>query len=205
MQQPADHVFTEVRMRLRPLIEMNPRQADLVERMVNQRGGVKGPFTAFLRSPELCELVEELGTYCTRGSALPLRLRELTLLIAARHCDAQHSWNAHVDKGIDAGLDPAALHRLAHRQDPQFGEADERALHRFATEVLEHHFVGDETYAEALEHFGERGLVDLLAALGCFSMFAMVLNAFQVDLQPDREPPFPDIEGFTRVAVRDAL
>jgi 4-carboxymuconolactone decarboxylase len=30
-------------------------------------------------------------------------------------------------------------------------------------------------------------------------MLAMLLNAFEVDLQADREPPFPDIRGYARV------
>jgi len=30
-------------------------------------------------------------------------------------------------------------------------------------------------------------------------MLGMCLNTFQVDLQADREPPFPDIRGYGRV------
>ena len=59
--------------------------------------------------------------------------------------------------------------------------------------------MGDETFAVGLERFGERGLVDLIGALGNFSMLAMLLNTFQVDLQPDREPPFPDVRGYGRI------
>jgi 4-carboxymuconolactone decarboxylase len=29
-------------------------------------------------------------------------------------------------------------------------------------------------------------------------MLAMCLNTFQVDLQADREPPFPDVRGYER-------
>jgi 4-carboxymuconolactone decarboxylase len=28
----------------------------------------------------------------------------------------------------------------------------------------------------------------------------MLLNTFQVDLQPDREPPFPDVRGYRRTS-----
>lgn len=60
--------------------------------------------------------------------------------------------------------------------------------------------MSDETFARAHEHFGSQGLVDTIGALGNFTMLGMCLNAFQVDLQADREPPFPDIRGFERVA-----
>jgi 4-carboxymuconolactone decarboxylase len=58
--------------------------------------------------------------------------------------------------------------------------------------------VSDETFAAALAEFGEAGLVDLIGCLGNFSMLAMLLNAFQVDLQ-DVPPPYPDVRGFAKV------
>lgn len=186
-------------MRLAPLRELSPRQAEVSERIASRRGGTRGPFLVWLRSPDLCDRVEALGAYCRFESALPLRLRELILLIAARHFDAQYSWNAHVGKAVDAGVDGAALQRLARREAPRFPAHDEEVLYQFATEVLERHFVRDETFAAGLEAFGERGLVDLIGSLGNFSMLAMLLNTFQVDLQPDREPPFPDVRGFARM------
>lgn len=189
-------------MRLPDPDTLSPRQREISDRIMRRRGGLAGPFQVWLRSAELCDKVEALGTYCLSESSLPPRLRELALLIAARHWDAQHSWNAHVDKAVGAGVDRAALERLASGQAPRFPAADEEALYRFAAEVLERHFVSDRTFAAALDLFGDQGLVDLIGALGNFSMHAMLLNAFQVDLQPDREPPFPDIEGFRRIAGR---
>jgi len=68
----------------------------------------------------------------------------------------------------------------------------------FSTEILGEHFVSDATFTVALEELGEQGVVDLIGSLGNFSMLAMLLNTFQVDLQ-DVEPPFPDVRGFARV------
>jgi 4-carboxymuconolactone decarboxylase len=196
------HVKESV-MRLPPLAELSERQAEISERISSRRGGTRGPFLVWLRSPELAERVEALGAYCRFESSLPLRLRELALLIAARHFDAQYSWNAHVDKAADAGVSREALRQLAEGLDPAPGYTarDEQVFHRFATEVLTDHFVTDGTFAEALELFGEQGLVDAIGALGNFSMLAMLLNTFQVDLQPDREPPFGDVRGYERVRL----
>ncbi len=75
---------------------------------------------------------------------------------------------------------------------------DEQVAWRFSTEILRDHFVSDETFAAALGEFGEAGLVDLIGSLGNYSMLAMLLNAFQVDLQPV-EPPYPDVRGYAKV------
>ncbi|MDT7845577.1 carboxymuconolactone decarboxylase family protein [Streptomyces justiciae] len=191
-------------MRLEQLQNMTAEQERLYTAIANRRGGVHGPFGALLRSPRPGGLLEELSTYCSRESALPERLRELALLIAARRFDAQHSWLAHVDKAVAAGVERAAVLRLARDEQPCFLRTDEEILHRFATEALVEHFVDDDTYAAALAEFGEQALVDLVIALGTFTTLALVLNTFQVELPPDREPPFPDVRGFGRAHAEDS-
>lgn len=180
--------------------EMSPRQKELAERITARRGAVRGPFRVWLHSPELCEHAESLGAFARFDSSLPKHLRELTLLMAARNWDAQYSWNAHVRTAIEAGIPETAVKAIAERRRAQFDNEADAAFYDFCREVLEEHFVSDETFRRAHEHFGSRGLVDAIGALGNFTMLGMCLNAFQVDLQPDREPPFPDIRGFERVS-----
>ncbi len=180
--------------------EMTPRQQEVAARVAGRRGEVRGPYRVWLNSPELCEKVDALGAFCRFESSLPLRLRELSLLLAARHWDAQYSWNAHVDKAIESGIPAAALEAIAERREPEFDRPEDAAFYRFCRELLTEHFVSEATFREAEDHFGAEGLVDAVGALGNFSMLGMCLNAFQVDLQADRTPPFPDIRGYERVA-----
>jgi 4-carboxymuconolactone decarboxylase len=191
-------------MRLAKLTEdqLTPRQKELAARIAGKRGQVRGPFLCWLHSPELCDRVEALGAYVRYDCSLSEKLREFSILITARHFDAQHSWNAHVDKAIAAGMDPQAVQAIAERRTPTFAAGDERVFYAFCTEVLEEHFVSDATFASALELFGSQGVVDIIGCLGNFSMLAFCLNAFQVDLDPTRKPPFPDVVGFSRVATR---
>jgi 4-carboxymuconolactone decarboxylase len=186
-------------MRLPKLTDLSPRQQEISDRITSRRGGTRGPFLVWLRSPELCEKVEALGAYCRFESSLDPRLRELSLLIAARHWDAQYSWNAHVGKAADLGVSLDSLTALAEHREPHFTGKDEDIVYRFSSEILGDHFVSDATFAEALAELGEQGVVDLIGSLGNFSMLAMLLNACQVDLQAV-EPPFPDIRGYAKVA-----
>jgi 4-carboxymuconolactone decarboxylase len=186
-------------MRLPALTELSPRQKEISDRITARRGGTRGPFLVWLRSPGLCERVEALGAYCRFESSLPERIRELSLLIAARNLDAQYSWNAHIGKAIDLGVSRDALAALAERREPEFTRPDEQAAYQFAAEILGGHFVSDAAFAAALAELGEQGVVDLIGCLGNFSMLAMLLNACQVDLQAV-DPPFPDVRGFARSA-----
>jgi len=186
-------------VRLPALTDLTERQAEISARITSRRGGTRGPFLVWLRSPELCERVEALGAYCRFESALPERLRELSLLLAARAWDAQYSWNAHVARAIAAGVEEQAVLDIAANRPATFANREDQVFYAFATRVLRDHFVDDETFREALDLFGEQGLVDTIGCLGNFSMLGMLLNTFQVDLQPDREPPFPDVRGYQKV------
>jgi 4-carboxymuconolactone decarboxylase len=159
----------------------------------------RGPFLIWLRSPEPAAKVDALGAYCRFDASINERLRELSLLIAARHFDAQYSWNAHDKKAIAAGVTPESIKELASNEVPHFAHADEQLLYRFATQILRDHFVDQETFDAALAEWGENGLVDIIGCLGNFSMLAMLLNTFQVDLKPGDPEPFPDVHGFAKV------
>ncbi|GIF20354.1 4-carboxymuconolactone decarboxylase [Actinoplanes tereljensis] len=178
---------------------MTERQQEISARIAGRRGAVRGPFQVWIQSPELCEKVEALGAFCRFESSLPLRLRELALLIAARHRDAQYSWNAHVAKAIEEGIPVAAIEAIAEHRTPVFDNPQDDAFYQFCQELLADHFVADDTFERAREYFGAEGLVDTVGALGNFTMLGMLLNAFQVDLQADKKPPFPDIRGYRRV------
>ncbi|WP_034217535.1 carboxymuconolactone decarboxylase family protein [Actinoplanes subtropicus] len=178
---------------------MTERQQEMRARIAGRRGAVRGPFQVWLYSPDLCDRVEALGAFVRFESSLPLRLRELSLLMAARHWDAQYSWNAHAGKAVEAGIPLAAVEAIAARRTPEFDDPEDEAFFQFCRELLDEHFVTDETFERARSYFGPQGLVDAVGSLGNFSMLGMCLNAFQVDLQPDREPPFPDVRGYRRV------
>jgi 4-carboxymuconolactone decarboxylase len=190
-------------MRLPALTELTPRQQEVSDAIAAKRGATRGPFLIWLRSPELAARVDELGAYCRFEASINERLRELSLLIAARHFDAQYSWNAHHKKAIEAGVSAESVKQLANNEVPRFTHADEQLLYSLATQILGNHFVDQETFDAALAEWGENGVVDIIGCLGNFSMLAMLLNTFQVDLKTGDPEPFPDVRGFSRVTAQE--
>lgn len=190
-------------MRLPELGELTPRQIEILETTLGLKPDdrLPPPFLVWARDPGLAYWVEGLGAYCRNQSKHPQRLRELSVLIAARHFESQSAWNAHYEAAIEHGVPAECLDRLARDEDPDFTAQDERVFYAFAHEMLDEHFVSDATYAEALELFGEDGLLDLIGCIGSFSMSAMMLNAVQLPLRPELGRPFPGVDGFARKAA----
>jgi len=181
------------------LSTLTDRQRELYDRIGGKRGQVRGPFLIWLRSPELCDKVEALGAFLRFDSVLPERIRELAILVTARFFDAQYSWAAHSEKAVKCGVAASAVEELAQSKVPEFSNDDERVFYEFAWELLSTHFVSEARYNAARDTFGEQGLVDIIGALGNFSMLAMCLNAFQVPLRAEQKAPFPDIQNFGKV------
>ena len=68
------------------------------------RGGLRGPFEAWLRSPELADRAQQLGAYCRFGTSLPRDVNELAILLTGKHWRAQFEFWAHARLAREAGL-----------------------------------------------------------------------------------------------------
>jgi 4-carboxymuconolactone decarboxylase len=140
------------------------------------RGGVKGPFIALLRSPELMDRLQQVGEYLRFRSALEPRISEFLMLIVSRQWTQQFGWAVHVPLALKAGVKPQTIESLAAGARPDDMAADEALAYDFCAELLPHKGVGDPTYRAAVDRFGERGVVDLLGVVGYFITVSMVLN-----------------------------
>jgi 4-carboxymuconolactone decarboxylase len=140
------------------------------------RTGMNGPFNVMLRSPVMGDLAQELGAQVRFNSTLPPPLREMAILMAARHWTAQYEWQAHKATALDAGLSPAIVAAIAAGEAPRAMQANEAALHRFCAELLSAKTVSDETFAATKAAFGEQGTTEIIFTLGYYSLVSMLLN-----------------------------
>ena len=172
----------------RSIEEMTPEQRVVAEAISSgPRGGLGGPFQAWLRSPELADRLQKVGEYLRFSSAVPRRLNELAILITARAWDAQYEWYAHHRMAMQAGLDPAVAADIAEGRRPASMQPDEAVVYDFCTELRANRNVSDATLAAALDLLGEQGVIDLIAVGGYYDVVSMTLNVAEVPL-PDGVP-----------------
>jgi 4-carboxymuconolactone decarboxylase len=149
------------------------------------RGSVRGPFPAWIRSPELADRGQKLGEFCRFHTAFDDRLSELAILMCARFWTAQYEWYAHAAMARKGGLADAIIDAIAKRERPAMAD-DEAAVHDFCQELHRDHNVSDATYQRVMDQFGERGVVELIGISGYYTMVSMTLNVANVRL-PDGE------------------
>lgn len=175
--------------------QMTPAQRQVADAIASgPRGSIRGPFNAWLRSPELADRLQKVGEHIRFGSSLPPRLNEFAILITARHWNAKFEWYAHYPLAIRGGLKPEIAADLAKGLKPRGMAADEAAVYDFCTQLRRDRKVSDATFAAVQKLFGDQGVVDLIAVNGYYDLVSMTLNVAEVATPPDGELPLPDLD-----------
>jgi 4-carboxymuconolactone decarboxylase len=184
--------MTEPRFKELSLADMNPEQRRVAEKILaGPRKGLRGPFQALLRSPELGDLVQQVGEHVRFKSVLPNPVKEMAIMMTARHWTAQFEWYAHREIGEKEGLSPALCDAIAAGRRPDKMSGDETLVYEFASELLGTGEVSDKSFAGMRERWGERGVVELTCTLGYYSTVAMILNVHRHPVPPDAKPLAP--------------
>ncbi|MBT6276803.1 MAG: carboxymuconolactone decarboxylase family protein, partial [Chromatiales bacterium] len=96
------------------------QQKVVAEITAGPRGEVRGPFIPLLHNAKAADAVQRMGSFLRFDGTLPGALREMVILMVARHWDAQYEWFAHHRIALDEGLDPAIPAAIAERSTPTF-------------------------------------------------------------------------------------
>ncbi len=168
--------------------ELSPEQAKLAQSIrsgprsttgstaTQENAPLGSPFNVWLRSPEIGDSIQKLGSQIRFNSSLPARLNEFAILITAQYWGAQYEWFAHHRLAMKAGLNPEVAEAVKNNKRPLNMAAEEAAVYDFSTELHLTHFVSDKTYQQALGLFGEKGVTDLIAVNGYYDLVSMTLN-----------------------------
>ena len=148
--------------------------------------GPRGPVAMWLHSPVLAEAIFDVRQRVRYGTKKDQRLTELIILSTAREIDHQYEWSAHEPLAQAAGLEQEIIEVIKYRRNlgglstiAGLG-ATERLLIQFTRELMSEEKVSSDTYAQAIEHFGSEGLMDIVGLIGYYNFVAMTLKAFDV-------------------------
>ncbi len=168
-------------------IRAGPR-SKLATSSASKPGPIGGPFNVMLRSPTIGMLIQKLGGEIRFNSVISGKLNELAIIITARHYMANYEWNAHCKLALQGGLNPAIAQAIAEGREPEGMDADESLVYEFSRSLHNNHGVSDELFKRASDRFGERGVVDIIAVNGYYSMVSFLLNVDKTPLPAGVEP-----------------
>jgi 4-carboxymuconolactone decarboxylase len=170
---------------------MTPRQREVGENIGSgARSGIKGPFPAWLHSPEMADAMQRAGRFMRWDSGFPARLSELAIIVTAKAYKARFEWFAHAELALKGGLRPEIVEAVRTGQQPQGMAEDEAAVYRFCTELHRDKDVSDAAFDKAKAMFGEKGVAELLGICGYYVAVGLTLNVARVPLPAGVPDPF---------------
>jgi 4-carboxymuconolactone decarboxylase len=156
--------------------------------LVNEDGGLVGPFNAWVHAPEVGARLADLGAVLRFGTSIERRLLELAIITVGAHWKAEFEWWAHARMARDNGISDDIIDAIGSGQAPSFESDDERIVHSAARQLVAEGQLDDAAYDEAQRLLGDRAMVELISLCGYYTLVSYTLNAFRVPLPPGVAP-----------------
>ena len=169
--------------------DVPPQEREMFDQVAELRGGVRLPYSVFLNHPPLALRKLQLGSYVRFETSLPKAVSEIAICTAARQFDCDFVWYAHRGAAKRAGVGKQMLEVIESLSDTVNLDATEALTIDLTRQLLGRHRIDDETYRAAVEHWSERGLIELVATIGYYVMSACWMNALEI--RPPEEASAP--------------
>ncbi len=171
---------------------MNDAQRALREQILGSgTGSMVGPQRANIHSPELAEAWWKLGDMLRLRTVLPKALLELAIIVAGRRWNSQLEFHFHGNAAIKAGIAPAVVEAIRVGAPPPLPEGEAREVYEYARQIQLNNEPDDASYNAIKARWGERGVVELTAMIGFYTMVCIALNAHRIPLPEGVTPPLP--------------
>ncbi|HEY2594312.1 MAG TPA: carboxymuconolactone decarboxylase family protein [Chloroflexota bacterium] len=146
------------------------------DEIVASRGRINAPQSMLLYAPVLSARASSLNEMLSEADF------ELAVVAAAREFDIDYVWAAHVPTALRAGVTEATIETIRARGDLSALTPREQVIVTLAREMVGGHQVSAQTFDAARRELGERGLIEVIAAMGYYLMIGCVLIATDMEL-----------------------
>ena len=165
------------------------REAFDHEVAISKNAMENGPGSVMINSPEMRKRANHLVFYFREESELPQNIQEMVMIMTARAKDCQYIWFAHAARARKEGISDAFVDALRDKKPLPKLQGAEQIVVDYATELFGTNRVSDATFKTAIDHFCALLLTELTTMMGYYSMLALNVNAFEVDVPTGGEAP----------------
>jgi 4-carboxymuconolactone decarboxylase len=171
---------------------MSPEQLAVHESVVaGPRGRMVGPLLAALHSPELAPIWSAFGEFLRFRTSLTKSINELAILVCGRHWTSQVEWLVHAQAAADAGVPPSVIDAIQNCQPPVFETEAELDVYEFTRLLLQTGQVPETLHNAIKTRWNVKGVVELAAVVGYYSLVAITLNAHEIPVPDGAPEPLP--------------
>lgn len=162
--------------------ELTGEETALWDSIAGTRGHMPVSYQSLMNSPGAARAVSQMGTYLRFESAVAEDVREAAVLVVNARLNCLFGWVQHVPLALAAGVDQRAIDGLAAGQLPAWLTPGQRTAALMAEQSVRDGRVANATLAEARDAFGVAQTIDLLLAIGYYSMLALYFRSLNLQL-----------------------
>jgi len=145
-----------------------------------------------LRHPALAKAILTFSIHFATWTTVSKRIRELLILRIGWLRRSEYEFVQHLLLGRKAGLSEAELERVQSGPDaPGWSEEDADLLRAVDELHGDGACIEDATWARLRTRFDTAQILDIIFAVGCYDLLAMVFNSARVVLESGLEPLEP--------------
>jgi alkylhydroperoxidase family enzyme len=148
-------------------------------------------FRVLLRRERLAKATSDLLLSLLFGGSLDARLRELVIMRIGWRTGSVYEWTQHWRVAVDLGVPESDLLAVREHDVSSLGPI-EQAVVRATDEALDGRRVSDATMASLRAELDDDAVLELVAAIGTWSMISTVLRSLDVPLEDGVSPWPPD-------------
>ena len=133
-------------------------------------GVLRGPLAFAAYNPSVAKALFDLHNAAVGEGTLNPHVRELAIMVACRETNYSLEWNWHEASALKAGVDARVID-VVRNNGALTGVDDKDALViRFGRQMLRDRKMDAATFAKAVELFGRRGAMDMVAVMNTYAV-----------------------------------
>lgn len=173
--------------------DMDARGQKILETFASKDETLRGPLAFASYNSGVGQALLDLHNAAVTGGTLDPHTRELAILVACRETNYNLEWNAHEPSGVKAGIDAKVIDTVRHNRSLDGLNEKDAAVIRFGRQMFRDKKVDSATFAKAIELWGKRGTMDMVAVMNTYAVsgyFAIAVD----ERSPEGKPELPAIK-----------
>ena len=155
--------------------------------------GLVGPFGVWARSPSVGNTIQQFGADMRFATtSISETVKEVAICTVGAHFRAKFEFAAHRALAMRAGVTETVVDGI-RAGNPEFNDADQALAFAITRGLLDENRINDELFNQAIDAWGENGLIELTSVIGYYCLVSLTLNVFEVPLSPGMADPFPEL------------
>jgi 4-carboxymuconolactone decarboxylase len=173
--------------------EMDAKGQKILEFFHSKDDTLSGPLAFAAYNSGVAQSLLDLHNAAVGGGTLDPHTRELAILVACRETNYNLEWNGHEASGLKAGIDAKVIDVVRNNRSLAGLDEKDATVVRFGRQMFRDKKVDSATFAKAVELWGKRGTMDMVAAMNTYAVsgyFAIAVD----ERSPEGKPELPAIK-----------